>query len=205
MCIRDRNYGFENLKSFGDSRINKALENLSTNRARLKWKSNSTTIIFGSLLPAEINMMVKVIERYTDFNFLIAPHDIDKKHLEEVTSKLSSPVSFITEIKDNKIPNKILIINSLGDLKYLYPQANLAYVGGGFDKGPHSIIEPLVYGTPTIIGPNIQHYPMARELKKDGVLTVINNEEELPDAMNMLLSTTPESVSYTHLTLPTKA
>ena len=33
---------------------------------------------------------------------------------------------------------------------------------------------------------------MARELKKDGVLTVINNEEELPDAMNMLLSTTPE-------------
>ena len=184
--------GFENLKVFGDSRVNKALENLREERPDLQWVRKAKTIVFGSLLSSEIKMMAELIKRNPDYNYLIAPHDIDAGSLAEVVDKLTLPFTKLTEIKGTEINNNILIINTLGDLKFLYSLADVVYVGGGFGKGPHSIIEPLAYGTPTIIGPNIGHYPMARTLKKSGHLTVIEQESDLSAAIANLIETSSD-------------
>jgi len=81
----------------------------------------------------------------------------------------------------------ILIVNTLGDLRHLYRNADVAYVGAGFEKGPHNVIEPLIYGVPTICGPNINKFPMAQHLDKKKLLKVISTPAALQEAIQLAL------------------
>jgi 3-deoxy-D-manno-octulosonic-acid transferase len=61
--------------------------------------------------------------------------------------------------------HRILIIDHVGSLKYLYKHADLAIIGGGFNRiGIHNIIEPAVYGLETLFGPNHRGYQEALDL-----------------------------------------
>ncbi len=189
--------GFDNLSLFGDTRINKALQNMENHRTHLRWTQSSKTISYGSLLPSEISMMVTMVEAFPECNHLIAPHDIDSESIRRVTTQLDTKYSLFSEVGKDIIQSNVLIVNTLGDLKYLYADCAAAYVGGGFNKGPHSIIEPLAYGVPTVIGPHIAHYPMARQLKEETYLEVIDRPDQLEERIRKILSTptkTPQQI-----------
>jgi len=168
------NEGFNNLKLFGDTRINKALENKETKRLGIKWVRDGKTMIFGSLLGSETPLLEQVMNAYPDMNYIIAPHDVDKLSLTEITAKLKVPYTYYTELMDQTCRDQVLVINT--------------YVGGGFGKGPHSIIEPLIYGTPTLIGSNLKQYPMARHLQEKGLLSVISKPDDIGAHIKDLLS-----------------
>jgi 3-deoxy-D-manno-octulosonic-acid transferase len=57
-----------------------------------------------------------------------------------------------------------LVLDSFGILKYAYRYSRIAYVGGGFGKGIHNILEPVVYQIPVIFGPKHQAFPEAGSL-----------------------------------------
>ncbi len=181
--------GFNNIHPFGDTRINKALENLEKNIPKLQWIQSNNTIAYGSLLSSEVPIMVLMMKAFPDYNHLVAPHDIDSESMRKITSALETGYSLYSELERNKIPHKVLIINTLGDLKHLYADCAVAYVGGGFSKGPHSIIEPLAHGVQTVIGPHIKHYPMARHLKKEGYIYVIDTPNQLAECIEKIIST----------------
>jgi 3-deoxy-D-manno-octulosonic-acid transferase len=53
----------------------------------------------------------------------------------------------------------VLILDTLGELAYLYRYATVAYVGGGTGTGAaHNIAEPLGWGIPVGYGPNRGHF-----------------------------------------------
>src|ERR1043165_9758236 len=64
-------------------------------------------------------------------------------------------------------------------LSRIYHYATLAYVGGGFGKGIHNILEPAVYGVPVIFGPRYEKFNEAVELLKNGGAFSIQNENDL--------------------------
>ena len=72
----------------------------------------------------------------------------------------------------------VLIIDSLGLLPLLYPMADAAYVGGGFEGSVHSVIEATLAGAPTVTGPHITNSAEAEDLRALGLLQVIHK----PDA-----------------------
>ena len=86
-----------------------------------------------------------------------------------------------------------LIIDSIGLLSTLYQYANIVYVGGGFGKGIHNILEPAVYGVPVLFGPNHEKFAEAIEMINRGggfciknsidftstVMTLLNNNEAI--------------------------
>jgi 3-deoxy-D-manno-octulosonic-acid transferase len=61
----------------------------------------------------------------------------------------------------------------------IYSYATLAYVGGGFGKGIHNILEPAAFGAPVITGPNYGKFQEAVDLTSLGGAFPINNFQEL--------------------------
>ena len=59
----------------------------------------------------------------------------------------------------------VIIIDNIGLLSSLYAYADIAYIGGGFGKGIHNILEAATFGMPIFIGPNNQKFQEAVDLK----------------------------------------
>jgi len=182
-----RQHGFENTAVLGDTRIPKVLENKANPKSDLTYSQlNKPTIIFGSLLADEIKLLTKALKHFTEATFIIAPHEVNKQEILKLTRAIKEPVHRYSQGHTAK--ERIVIVDTLGDLKYLYRYADVAYVGGGFDKGPHNLLEPLVYMVPPISGPNIKKFPMAQLLKRSNLAEIINSEVDLVPAMERLLS-----------------
>ena len=170
--------GFDNVIHFGDSRIDQVLKN-KLSPIQVAWPDSSKPVIcFGSIGKEDFEMVAHCIDSYTERNIILAPHDVDISTIQKLTDKINASFSLFS--KEGIHPqNSILIIDTMGDLKNLYASSSIAYIGGGFKKGPHNILEPLVFGNTVITGPNIHKFPMARYLKSSGLLHVIERQEQL--------------------------
>jgi 3-deoxy-D-manno-octulosonic-acid transferase len=71
-----------------------------------------------------------------------------------------------------------IVVDSVGKLLRLYALADLAYIGGGFGAGVHSVTEPAGYGIPLACGSRIERARDAIALQERGALTVLHNVEE---------------------------
>lgn len=178
--------GFNNTELFGDSRIPKALENKNAEFASLKWIEKRETLALGSLINSEFSIATNFINKHKSYNYIVALHDIEPKDIETFVSKIELSCSLYSQLKEDK-SQQVLIVDTLGDLKYLYRFADLAYVGAGFEKGPHNVLEPLVYNLPVLCGPNISKFPMAQKLKKNKLLTIIESKKNFNDALTSAL------------------
>ena len=63
---------------------------------------------------------------------------------------------FIQPLRININLSNILIVDIVGILADLYKYSSVAYIGGGFSRGVHSVIEPAVYNNFIGFGPNIE-------------------------------------------------
>ena len=75
----------------------------------------------------------------------------------------------------------------------LYYYADMAYVGGGFGKGIHNILEAATFGMPIFIGPENRKFQEAQKLKKLGVALEVNSGQEIIAHCERLL-TKPETI-----------
>ena len=95
---------------------------------------------------------------------ILAPHMIGENHLQAIEQLFGHGTIRYTQLKqlteqgDNEALQQIsrchtLIIDNLGMLSSLYRYATIAYIGGGFGKGIHNILEAIIFGKPVIFGP----------------------------------------------------
>jgi 3-deoxy-D-manno-octulosonic-acid transferase len=180
--LNDQN--INNVKVMGDTRINKALENKKMESEEIKFSNENPVIIIGSLTPEDIKMVTDYINKNDQYNYIIAPHDIDELSIKKITQHLQGPYINYT---DKKISN-ILILNTLGDLKKIYRFGDIAYIGGGFSKGPHNLIEPLVYGLKVCCGANIKKFPMAQYLSRESLVQLIHSQQDFDKTITDLLT-----------------
>lgn len=83
---------------------------------------------------------------------------------------------------------QVMIVDFVGALAYLYRYASWAYVGGGFTRLLHSVIEPAVYGIPVSFGPNIKRKVTPTEMVRIGIGQVVHDIDELDMWFKMLKS-----------------
>jgi len=60
----------------------------------------------------------------------------------------------------------------------IYISSDLAYVGGGFGPGVHSVIEPAVYANAICFGPNFHILDMAVNLADLRLAAIIHSGED---------------------------
>ena len=63
----------------------------------------------------------------------------------------------------------ILLVDQVGLLARIYQFGHLALVGGGFERGAHSLLEPFAWGLPLLVGPRCENQPEFRYLQKISV------------------------------------
>ena len=125
------------------------------------------TLICGSTwIPDEV-LIAKLFHKHPDIKLIIAPHEIDEQRifdLERVFIKYK--VLRYTQMESTLHLNEynVLIIDTIGMLSSLYYYGNIAYIGGGFGKGIHNILEAATYGKPVLFGPNYHKFKEAVDL-----------------------------------------
>ena len=79
-----------------------------------------------------------------------------------------------------------IIVDSVGILADLYKFSSIAYIGCGFGKGVHNVIEPAVYGNIICFGPNYHILSEAIEMIDNNIAHVINNSDDLKEILLMI-------------------
>ena len=65
----------------------------------------------------------------------------------------------------------------------IYQYGDIAYIGGGFGKGIHNILEPIAFNLPVVFGPNYSKSNEAKELIKIRCAFTINSFSSLKDVI----------------------
>jgi 3-deoxy-D-manno-octulosonic-acid transferase len=143
------------------------------------WLGEEKAFILGSTWSADENITIDYLNKIgTIKKVILAPHEVDEQHILEVTSKLKIPFQRFTEVEQIKKINddtQIIVVDCIGKLADLYRYSDIAYVGGGFGTGLHNILEPAVYGSPVLFGPEIEKFPEAKEFVDKGIGFIVEN------------------------------
>ncbi len=178
-----KSIGFENYSVVGDTRFDRVSE-IAASAPKFeeieKIISGKKVLVAGSTWPPDEDILVEYINNsQDDFKFIIAPHEIGDDKIKTLISKLKVPYIRYTEI--NKAENKdakVLIIDTIGMLSFIYQYADVAYIGGGFGKGIHNILEAATFGIPVIFGPKHMKFKEAVDLLElEGGFTISNKKE----------------------------
>ncbi len=110
-------------------------------------------VIFGSAWPSDLEVIRGMIDHFHQFKFIVAPHNVEEKIVEEIRSGLHTKSVRYTDIATPQvIQQRAMVIDNVGLLSRLYRYAKYAYVGGAFQGGLHNTLEPAAYGIPVFFG-----------------------------------------------------
>lgn len=185
---------------------------------------NKKVIIFGSSWDEELDLLQGLITNYPEvlekYQIIIAPHEVDESNITKIKSKIQN-IKFLKTLdksnhqKDNTIncllysdfendiirydntKNQIILVDSIGKLLKLYGIADIAFIGGGFKTGLHSVLEPAGFGLPIICGPKLDKQVDSFVLKENGGLFIINDNNNYNE-FNSILQHLENSINYSN-------
>ncbi|MBK7856208.1 MAG: 3-deoxy-D-manno-octulosonic acid transferase [Bacteroidetes bacterium] len=177
----------------GDTRFDRVFE-FSKNTLPLDWvvnfKARKKLIVAGSTWAEDETVLSDFINSSSDnIKIIIVPHEISTEKIALLESKLKAKSVLYSSLNNSSVQdNKVLIVDAVGFLSKIYQYADVVYIGGGFGKGIHNILEAVVFGKPVLFGPNFKKFNEAIELKRMGGAFEITNSEELTAQLNLLLN-----------------
>jgi len=190
---------YTNATISGDTRFDRVSNQLNTdnNLDFIKvFKDNKLCIVVGSSWPEDESLIIEFINNYVGIpiKFIIAPHNIKSKQIENIQTNLKKPsILFTQKEKKDLSQYDVFILDTIGLLSKAYSYADIAYVGGAMgNTGLHNILEPAVFGIPIIIGKNYQKFPEAFDMIKNKGVKSVSNITELGTELNSLIND-PES------------
>lgn len=172
-----------------DRIMEKVTENLESDLLNKDHLKNRKVLVLGSSWEEDETIFSKVIHDYKEKIFtIIAPHEPTKEHI--LSTKILYPKSVLLSeySKNYDVEFDTLIIDSIGQLLKIYSYADAAYVGGGISKSVHSVSEPSGYSIPLACGPKIERSPDAKELNSLGSLSIISNEDDVRNFLEVILN-----------------
>ncbi|MBI9035887.1 MAG: 3-deoxy-D-manno-octulosonic acid transferase [Bacteroidales bacterium] len=184
--------GVENVSMSGDTRFDR-VEKLEQNQKTFplieKFIADNKIIIVGSSWENEETFIAQLIKKnIPGYKFIIAPHEVHEEKIQRLLKKLPVQAMRYSLADEQKIQDfKVLIIDSIGLLGFLYKYSHIAIIGGGFNDGLHNTLEALTYGVPVIFGPKYHHFPEAFELIENGAGFSITDQDSFFQAINPLM------------------
>ena len=175
-------YSIKNVIESGDSRFTSVINTLNENKMVLnveKFIANRECFIAGSVWNRDIKILEESVKK-SNIKIIIAPHEISQRDINELEHNFKSSCVRLSCLKEEEdFQKKILIIDSIGQLRYIYRYANFAYVGGGFYQNSlHNILEPAVFSSPVIVGNLYNGFKEAEEMVDLGGVISVNNSIE---------------------------
>lgn len=135
------------------------------------------TLVAGSTWPKDHALLQEMIQALPDLCFIIAPHHVDAASIQAACKQLPEAVLYADAERGKT--GRVLLIDRIGLLTKLYHYADIAWIGGGFDKdGVHNVLEAAVYHKPVLLGPIYHKYAEVVELIEAGGAIVLHNKSD---------------------------
>lgn len=187
-----KSIGITEVSLAGDTRFDRVYEN-AQHPKKLELIENfcgdANVFIAGSTWPEDEKLLVLLTEKYPDWKFIIAPHEIGEGHVREIESLFPKAIKFsVFSSQVIATSSQVLIIDNIGMLSSLYQYGKLAYIGGGFGVGIHNTLEAAAFGLPVIFGPKHDKFQEAKDLIAIGAAKSIASAEELITAFEDFIS-----------------
>lgn len=164
-----------------DTRFDRVAATAAAHAAELRWladfKQTQPLIVAGSTWQADeaALMLWSAQKEAASWKILIAPHEINEKEIVALCEVWQNRgVVRYTQLQATDRPEallaraQVLILDTIGLLSQCYRYADIAYIGGGFGKGIHNILEAAVFGVPLVFGKKYQSFNEAVELVAAG-------------------------------------
>ncbi|HEY3296281.1 MAG TPA: glycosyltransferase N-terminal domain-containing protein [bacterium] len=177
------------VRAMGDSRFDRVLAR-AQRRAELpagieQACAGKPVIVAGSSHPDDEQLLLPVLTKLAaalpGLLTVIVPHDPSPKARRRILDMCGQHKLKVHDLEAGAVPKdtRVILINRTGILADLYRVGQVAYVGGGFGKGVHSVLEPMANGLPVICGPNIVVSNEAGIAKEKGILSVVAGRKPL--------------------------
>lgn len=145
-------------------RLDKASKTLSELPMGLKMVSwfdqfdYSKRLIIGSAWVSDLDIFkapeLKKAIKNGEIGVLIAPHKLDESFITNIKDWFSQNNYQVEIVNNNHLTfGEINICSMSGILVELYSYFGLCYVGGGFERSIHSVLEPFLAGAHVFCGP----------------------------------------------------
>jgi len=146
--------------------------------------------IAGSIWPEDDPYLLNLIHSETakDWVIILVPHHVDEANLVRIENTYQLPITRYKNIKSTK--GSILLMDQIGLLSSLYQYAKFAYVGGGFGKNIHNILEPAGHLIPVAFGPAHKKFVEAQAFIDAGFGFEIKHLQDLSSLMKQVLDAT---------------
>jgi 3-deoxy-D-manno-octulosonic-acid transferase len=183
----------ERLMITGDSRYDQVLFRSQSKKADEvlpdEWRAGAPIFVAGSTWPADEDVLLPAFaaarKSLPPLRMILVPHEPTPEHLAQLEKQLaslgSSSVRLSTAFLRNRGDEKgeaVLLVDRIGILAILYSAGQVAFVGGSFGPGVHSILEAAVHGVPVLTGPRFHNSPEAVELVDKKLLTPVAEASE---------------------------
>ncbi|NVO03827.1 MAG: 3-deoxy-D-manno-octulosonic acid transferase [Bacteroidetes bacterium] len=184
--------GIQNVIVSGDTRFDRVYEITKEEKSFPlieKFCENKNILIAGSTWPEDEEILLKhFVSHSNDYKLIIAPHEVHSERIEALIKSSSESMQRFSGLNEsNALESHILIIDSIGILSHLYKYGNISFIGGGFGKGIHNILEAATFGLPIIFGPSYEKFQEAKDLIELKGAVSISNFEEYSCALNNFL------------------
>ncbi len=186
------------ISATGDSRFDQVVARVARKNALPSelesYCAGGATIIAGSTHRRDEDLlfgaMPRLRERFPDLRWVIVPHDPSTQARSRIMSAAQNsgiPICEFTE-HDLDMNCNLILVNRKGILADMFRLGSLAYIGGAFGKGVHSVIEPMAAGLPVICGPRIGVSHEARRAHDLGLLHVVCSVDDVVNSLSQWLS-----------------
>ncbi|MGE4233356.1 MAG: 3-deoxy-D-manno-octulosonic acid transferase [Bacteriovoracia bacterium] len=188
------------IRVVGDTRVDRVVERIKNRSGKIT--ETLTTILealekpvllCGSMWPQDNKLLFQTLSLLKKSNrnlpnLIWVPHEIDSSQAKSVSSELKALGYHVVDLDQNDSLSQkktssqtnaiAIIVNKKGFLVELYSYADMAYVGGGFGDGIHSVWEPVLAGCKISCGPNNRRSPESFRLASLGLLRIVSHPEE---------------------------
>jgi len=195
----------ERLLVAGDSRYDQVLFRSQSKKIDdilpKNWCDGSPVFVAGSTWPSDEDVLLPAFVAARNdvptLRLILVPHEPTPEHLTQLEKRINDEglvsVRLLEEeraresestIKSrSKREAEVLLIDRIGILAILYSAGQVAFVGGSFGPGVHSVLEAAMHGVPVMVGPRFKNSPEAIELHEKKLLTPVADAESCQKAL----------------------
>lgn len=175
--------GIHRVTVAGDTRFDRVREVAETayiHEGIEAFSADHRVIVAGSTWERDEQILEQAFYRLPDdIRLIIAPHELSDSHIRKLQKRFPGSVLFTRMEQGISSDTRVVIVDTIGHLSYLYRFGTLAYIGGGFGKGIHNTLEAATYGMPVIFGPLYRKFSEAVELTDLSAAFPVQEEGEL--------------------------
>ena len=194
--------GVKNVTVSGDTRFDRvdAISRFGGELSIAKaFKGDQPAIVCGSTWPDDEAFLLEAFAGLPQPpKVIVAPHEMDAAQLQKIEECFPKPLVRWSELEATDPANiattlgqertGTLLVDRMGLLARLYQHCAIAYVGGGFGDGIHSVLEAAAWGKPVIFGPRHTKFAEAKGLIDRGGGFEVNTAAEIQQVFAHLLA-----------------